>query len=571
MKVFGKNHSNIMKFCKTFYFFGRFYSIFAGNHKKNCSIMSVVVAVIPIVLLFVLMLGFKMAGHKSALITLIVTILLALFASPRLGMVPSPLDGESIAGVVWWSVVEGVLKAIFPILIIILMAIYSYNILVESKQIEVVKSQFTSFTDDKGVLVLMLVWGFGGLLEGMAGFGTAVAIPAAILIGLGFKPMFSALVALIGNTVATGFGAVGVPVTTLCNEVAPGGAASAEAICETSAFAVLQLSPLFVILPFIILTLTDKKAVVKNICLALWTGIISVGVQYLCAKHLCAETPAIIGSAAAIVAIVIYNKLFIRSEKKDSAKEPAPKEEGSGFVKTFKAWSVYLFILVFILLSGALCPPVNGFLKSHLVTKVHLPVIDTVFRFGWISNAGLMLWLGATLGGMIQGLSFKKLIVVLAKTVVNLRKTVITIISLISLASIMNYCGMISAIATGLVAVTGSLYPLFAPLIGAIGTFVTGSDTSSNILFAKLQANVAGQLGMTGQGTFFGVEGAKTNWLVAANTTGATGGKMISPQSIAIATAACDMQGKDGEILRSALPYALMYIVIGGLMVFFGI
>ena len=459
------------------------------------SIINSIVAIVPIVLLFVLMLGFKMAGHKSALITLIVTIVLALFAAPALDMVPEKFQQASIYGVVGWSFVEGVLKAVFPILIIILMAIYSYNILVESKQIEVVKDQFTSFTDDKGILVLMLVWGFGGLLEGMAGFGTAVAIPAAILIGLGFKPMFSALVALIGNTVATGFGAVGVPVTTLCNEVAPGGAASAEAICETSAFAVLQLSPLFILLPFIILMLTDRKALVKNIVLSLWVGIISVVVQYVCARYLGAETPAIIGSVAAIVAIVIYAKVFDRK---------AEKKEATGksytFTETFRAWSVYLFILIFILVSGALCPPVNQFLKSHLVSEVPLPVIGTTFKFGWISNAGLMLFLGATIGGLIQGLSFQKLMVVLAKTVVNLQKTVITIISLISLASVMNYCGMIAAIASGLVAVTGSFYPFFAPLIGAIGTFVTGSDTSSNILFAKLQANVAGQLGMTAQG-----------------------------------------------------------------------
>lgn len=120
---------------------------------------------------------------------------------------------------VGWAVVEGVLKAVFPILIIILMAIFSYNVLVESKEIDIIKNQFTSFSDDEGVTVLMLVWGFGGLLEGMAGFGTAVAIPAAILISLGYKPVFSALVALIANTVPTGFGAVGVPViaTAACN------------------------------------------------------------------------------------------------------------------------------------------------------------------------------------------------------------------------------------------------------------------------------------------------------------------------------------------------------------------
>lgn len=225
---------------------------------------------------------------------------------------------------------------------------------------------------------------------------------------------------------------------------------------------------------------------------------------------------------------------------------------------------------MFILVSGALCPPVNQFLKTHLVSAVHLPVIDSTFKFGWISNAGLMLFLGATIGGLIQGLSLRQLFVILAKTTVNLRKTALTICSLIALASVMNYSGMITAIASSLVAVTGDFYPLVAPLIGAIGTFVTGSDTSSNILFAKLQAHVANQLGMTTQGSFYGIEGSQANWLVAANTTGATGGKMISPQSIAIATAACDMQGKDGEILRSAIPYALLYIVLGGLMVFFG-
>nr|WP_297653611.1 lactate permease LctP family transporter [uncultured Prevotella sp.] len=546
--------------------------------------MASIISIIPIVLLFVLMLGFKMAGHKSALLTLVVTVLLALFVASPLGMIAPAHAEDSIIALTGWALVEGLLKAVFPILIIILMAIYSYNILVESKQIEVIKKQFTSITDDKGLLVLMLVWGFGGLLEGMAGFGTAVAIPAAILIGLGFKPMFSALVSLIGNTVATGFGAVGVPVTTLCNEVAEGGSASVAQICETSAFAIIQLAPLFIILPFIILTLTDKHNLVKNLIIALWVGVISVVVQFVCGYYLGSETPAIIGSLAAIIAIIAYAKVFARKASNGSLEGGADALAGDcksperltdtkanfSLSESFKAWSVYLFILIFILVSGALCPPVNAFLKSHLVSEVHLPVLDSTFKFGWISNAGLMLFLGATIGGLIQGLSFKRLMVILARTTVNLRKTVVTICSLIALASVMNYCGMITAIASGLVAVTGDFYPLVAPMIGAIGTFVTGSDTSSNILFAKLQAHVANQLGMTGQGTFFGMEGSQSNWLVAANTTGATGGKMISPQSIAIATAACDMEGKDGDILKSAIPYAVMYIVLGGLMVYFG-
>jgi transporter, lactate permease family len=511
--------------------------------------MSAIIAIIPIVLLFVLMLGLKMAGHKSAFITLLVTIALALFVAPAMGFVPKDF---TFAGV-GWAVVEGVLKAVFPILIIILMAIFSYNVLVESKEIEVIKNQFTSFSDDKGVTVLMLVWGFGGLLEGMAGFGTAVAIPAAILISLGYKPVFSALVALIANTVPTGFGAVGVPVITLCNEVAAGGVASPELIREVSTYCVVQLSPLFIILPFIILTLTNRSrsAIGRNLLISLWVGGISLATQYVVAMFLGAETPAIIGSVAAIIALLVYSKLFAPKKDNGNVKHYTAAE-------TFRAWSVYFFILLFILLSGPLFPDINSFLKSHLVSRLALPIYadGTTFNFGWISNAGLMLLLGTVIGGLIQGVSPRKLLVILARTTVNLRKTVITIISLVSLASVMNYAGMIVVIASALAAVTGQLYPVFAPLIGAIGTFVTGSDTSSNILFAKLQANVAHQLNYS-----------NSDWLVAANTTGATGGKMISPQSIAIATAACDMQGRDGEILKAAIPYAIAYIAIGGLMV----
>ena len=156
--------------------------------------MTALISVIPIVLLIVLMMGFKVSGYKSAVITLIVTILLALFAVPAMGILPEKFAGVSIFGITIWSVVEGFLKACFPIILIIICAIFSYNILCETKEIETIKTQFIQMTSDKGLLVLLLTWGLGGVLEGMAGFGTAVAIPAAILIGLGFKPMFSAVI-----------------------------------------------------------------------------------------------------------------------------------------------------------------------------------------------------------------------------------------------------------------------------------------------------------------------------------------------------------------------------------------
>ena len=168
--------------------------------------MDVLLALLPILTLIVLMGVFKVPGDRSSLITLIVTIVIAVWYFGQ------PLQQTGL------SFFYGALKALVPILLIILMAIYSYNVLLHTGKIEVLKAQFSSISSNKCIQVLLITWGFGGLLEGMAGFGTAVAIPAAILISLGFKPVFSALVSLIANSVPTAFGAVGVPVIVLAQE-----------------------------------------------------------------------------------------------------------------------------------------------------------------------------------------------------------------------------------------------------------------------------------------------------------------------------------------------------------------
>ena len=531
----------------------------------NLKPMSALVSLIPIILLFVLMMGLKMSGWKSALITLIVTILLALFAAPSMGIIPEKLASQSVYGIAIWSVVEGLLKACFPIILIIIFAIYSYNILCETKEIETIKSQFISMTTDKGLLVLLLTWGLGGVLEGMAGFGTAVAIPAAILISLGFKPMFSAVICLVANTVAVGFGAVGLPATTLANQVAASGTADGAQLCEVATFIIIQLSLMFFITPFLILMMTDRKKIWKNLTLALFVGAFSIVVQFCCAHFIGPETPAILGSVSAIAAMLIYNALFIKKEENaDDMVKVEQKRFGMG--KTLKAWSVYGLIIFFILISSKIIPPINTLLGKTLVTEFNLPVTGNVFKFGWLSNAGLMIFLGATIGGLIQGLSFGKLMKILAKTTVSLQKTVVTICCLVAMAMLMNNSGM-----TLDIALTGKAFPFFAPLIGSIGTFVTGSATNANILFGKLQASAASQLGLTKASTFFGVPGNETNWLAAANCAGSEGGKLLSPQSIAIATAACDMEGQDGEIMRKTMPFAIFWVLMNGLMVFLGL
>jgi L-lactate permease len=201
-------------------------------------------AVIPVLLLIVLMAFLKMSGDKSSMISLVVTILIAFLAF------------HAQTDTIFFSFLYGALKAISPILIIILMAIFSYNILLHTQKMEVIKQQFTSISSDKTVQVLLLTWGFGGLLEAMAGFGTAVAIPAAILISLGFKPIFSAVVSLIANSVATAFGAIGTPVLVLAKE-------TNLDVLHLSSNIVLQLSVLMFLIPFILLFLTDPKV---NLC-----------------------------------------------------------------------------------------------------------------------------------------------------------------------------------------------------------------------------------------------------------------------------------------------------------------
>lgn len=500
------------------------------------NVLDIIFAVTPVVLLIVLLGFLKVPGDKSAFITLITTLVIAFFRFD--------FSLESIG----LSLIYGTLKAIFPILLIIITAIYSYNVLVFTKKMEVLKSQFSSISSDKTIQVLLLTWGFGGLLEGMAGFGTAVAIPAAILIGLGYKPLFSALVSLLSNSVPTAFGAVGIPVKAVAIEI------GYENLTGLGSEVVLQLIPLMIIIPFIIVTLTDPslKSIPKNLLLSVVVGMVSIAVQYFTVRYIGVETPAILGSIASILVIVIWGKLT--ANKKDHSTTATMSNKA-----IINAWSVYGLILFFIIITSPLLETLRTFLQSICATPITITInsIPKTIKIFWLTDGGFLIFLGTLLGGLLQGATLKELFSILWKSVLQLKKTYVTVISLIILSTVMDLSGMIPVLGLALVAATGTFYPLFAPAIGCLGAFLTGSDTSSNILFGKLQANVAHQIG------------AEPSWFAAANTVGATGGKIISPQSIAIATSACEQQGKEGEIMKKALPYALFYISVAGLVVYF--
>ena len=511
--------------------------------------MDVLLALLPILTLIVLMGVFKVPGDRSSLITLIVTIVIAVWYFGQ------PLQQTGL------SFFYGALKALVPILLIILMAIYSYNVLLHTGKIEVLKAQFSSISSNKCIQVLLITWGFGGLLEGMAGFGTAVAIPAAILISLGFKPVFSALVSLIANSVPTAFGAVGVPVIVLAQE-------TSLDVMKVAPAVVAQLAVTMILVPIVIaqLTVPGKKALPRNILIGTVIGAVSLAVQYLAARYIGPETPAILGSVAAIAVIILLGRILDRRTARNSAQDSEPDNSWTAATHSLRkhttreiiqAWAVYALIMLLILLTSPLLP-----LKDILA-----PVAETSIGFNiggetrtwsvqWLVQGGLLLFIGSFAGGLLQGGKAGGLLRLLWKSTVQLKKTFITVICLVGFSSIMETSGMINTLAVALATATGALYPLFAPAIGAIGTFLTGSDTSANILFGKLQAGVAEHIG------------ADPVWISASNTAGATGGKIISPQSIAIATSACGQQGQEGRILKAALLYAIGYVVITGIVVY---
>ncbi|MDY3847327.1 MAG: L-lactate permease, partial [Prevotella sp.] len=411
--------------------------------------MEILLSLIPIALLILLMAVFKQPGDRSSLITLVVTAVIAVFG---FGMSFHDMS---------FSFLYGATKAISPILVIILMAIFSYNTLLLTGKMEVIKRQFSMISTDRSIQVLLMTWGFGGILEAMAGFGTAVAIPAAILISLGYKPIFSAVVCLIANSVATTFGAIGTPVIVLANE-------TGLDVNTLAANIVLQLAPLMFIIPFIIVYMADsrKEALLKNIILSLVVGAVSLGSQYAAALYMGAESPAIIGSLLSIIVIVIAAR-FVKGEKVEETVD----QQKSSVGELLNAWSVYLLILLLVIVTSPLFPSLRATLSSALVTTIHFPV-DSIsdYKISWLTHAGVLLFVGTFIGGLIQGASVSGIFKTLWKTVKGLKATLITVICLVGFSTVMDYAGMITVIAGGLAAATGSLYPLFAPLVGGIGT-----------------------------------------------------------------------------------------------------
>lgn len=486
-------------------------------------------ALIPIIWLIVSLGVIKIPAPQACLIGLLMTILLAIYAF-KLPLI----DAITGSG-------EGILMGLWPILYVIVAALFIYNVANKSGGLKVIQDVLSSITTDKRILVLIIAWGFGGFMEAIAGFGTAVAIPAGILIAFGIDPIKASVICLIANTTPTAFGAVGLPMITLSN-------VTGLSIKPLSFVVTLQLVVLVVIIPFVLVSLMGGglKALKGVLFMTLMSGLSFALPQVLVAKYIGAELPAVVGS---IICILVTVLLARRQSKNVQAKRSSIPAHSAAQV--WRVSSPFILVFAFVVLASSLFPPINHALS---LVKTSFTVYSgkgaSPFVINWLSSPGTLILLASLFGGWIQGLSFKEMMQILGKTIKGMGKTAVTVCSIVALAKVMSYSGMTQSIATALIKCMGPVYPLIAPLIGAIGTFITGSDTSANVLFGNLQLSAAESLG------------ADSYWIVANNMIGATAGKMISPQSIAVASAAIGQKGSEGEILKQSLKWCCLYLII---------
>ncbi len=494
----------------------------------------------PILWLIVALSVLKMPAWKACPVALIISIIMA-----------NQFFDMAIADVATGTL-EGAAMAVWPILGVIVAAIFAYNLTVHTGGMDKIKDMLSSVSTDKRMLILIIAWGFGGFLECMSGFGTAVAIGASMLVAVGVTPISAVIVSLLSNAAMSSYGSVGLPLTTLAKLT------NFDPL-QIATYTAIQLSAMMLLMPFIMILAFDGLKALKAMIPACLVGGIGFCLPSLiAASTLGASLAGIAGAVCSMSALVVYAKKF---PIHDPEYEIDDYDENFSITPTeaVRAWLV--FILIFVFLIGTSIPPVAAVL-STINTKIMIysgpNAAPTTFQ--WVTTPTII-FVSAVLSGLINKASIGDMGRVLSRTVKTLIPTFITIITIIATARIMGYSGMTMAVATATVAATGTVYPFIAPLIGSIGAFITGSATSSCVLLSKLQVDSAVAIGL---------EHDAQAWIAAANATGSCVGKIISPQSIAIGAAAVGAFGVESQLMKVAVKVYLPFIIIIGCVIYFG-
>ena len=506
--------------------------------------LSALVAAIPVIFIFWALIK-KMKGYITSLLALAIAIFIALLIY---GM---PLKLAML------STLHGSLYGLFPISWIIISAVFLFNVTVKSGQFEVIKSFMASITPDRRLQALLIAFSFGAFLEGAAGFGAPVAISGAMLVGLGFNPLYAAGLCLIANTAPVAFGSVGTPII------------MASRMSDIPELAISQmvgrtLPLLSLLIPFYLVTLMSGfKKSLEVMPAILVSGISFAFVQWFTSNYMGPMLPDILAGIASILSLLFLLKYWKPKSIWRFKEEPALQtsvEIKYTSLQILRAWSPFIIMTLFIIAWGF--QPVKDILNSIGFIKFKIPGLDNAilqpdgnplpikaFDFNYLSTPGTAVVFARLISIPLIGISIRESIKIFGATLKQLMFPIITIAAVVGYAFIANYAGM-SITMAGALASTGVLFPFFSPILGWLGVFLTGSDTSANALFGKLQAQTADTLGFDPLVT------------VSANATGGVTGKMISPQSIAVGAAAVGLVGKESDLFRFTFKHSFIMLFI---------
>lgn len=507
---------------------------------------------IPIFFLFWALAVKKMKGYVAGLLTLLITLVVVV------------LVYKMPVSIALSATAYGMLYGLWPIAWIVITAVYLYNLTVESGQFEIIKSSIASISNDRRLQALLVAFCFGAFLEGAAGFGAPVAISGALLIGLGFDPLKAAGLCLIANTAPVAFGAIGAPIIAAGAVTGMGDFVIAQAVGR-------QLPFLSVAIPlYLVILMAGWKAAKEVMPAILIAGVSFAIAQWWSSNYLGAYLPDIVSSLFSLVSLTVFLRFWkpktvwrFPHEEQDKVDEVTHYSAG----QIIRAWSPFVILTVMVTIWGLPSFKTWALEKMHLVYYIQSwPGLDGLvyktapivakptiyaasFKWDYFSAGGTAILIASIISCFIIGVKPAKAIKVFVDTVKQLAFTIVNMAAVLGFAYLANYSGLSYTLGL-LFASTGAFFPVLSPVLGWLGVFLTGSDTSANALFGKLQQVTAEQVGVNPVLT------------VAANSSGGVVGKMISPQSIAVAAAATGLVGRESDLFRFTVKHSLFFLVI---------
>ena len=535
--------------------------------------LSALVAVIPLVTLFILLGVFRVKAFKASLVGLALSILLAI----AVWQMP-PLQTASAA-------LEGALYGIIPILWILVNALWVYRLTVITGWFEVLGERIRAISDDQRILAILIAFCFGALLESLAGFGAPVAISIAMLIAAGMKPVKAAIVSLLANTAPVAFGAMAAPI------IALSGVTGID-IHLLSQMAGRQTPFLAAFVPLILVFIVDgRRGIRQTWPVAVVAGLSFAIAQFVTSNFIAVEITDVVASVVTVIAVLLMLRVWkpvhtVAFDRVDEEEEPhapiAPTGAGSPttlvqvaeavkidqslYTKARLTWNAVMpYVVIIVVFSISQIPVVKQWIAE--TTTIHFPwpelsitdaagnPVGTEYKLNLLGTGGTLLLISGIIVAIAYRVAFRRAVAAYGATLHQLRFTIITVTAVLALAYVMNLSGQTQSLGQALAA-TGAFFIVLSPAIGWLGVAITGSDTSSNALFGLLQATTAEQVGIS------------PILAAAANSSAGVLGKMLSPQNLAVAAAAASLSaGKEGDLFRKLVWWSLgLLIVFTGLI-----